>query len=192
MFSRQGQIVVLFTKNLTKSASLLLHTTSKECGNLLKIGKYPERSLIIPSLKLHENVHTSATICCERKNEILKSDDYTMKNRRNIVHFEDNWVNDNKTRQKRSSPIKPKVAKLTGRFQLVYTFVIVCCQGCNSRHLIADNLKWFSNNKNIEDILATKGEAEMKVTNHEVFLEVVPPDTPDALPKDQSNEMLII
>lgn len=43
--------------------------------------------------------------------------------------------------------------------------VIVTCQGCNSRHLIADNLNWFEDikEKNIEEILAKKGEVVLKV-----------------------------
>lgn len=49
--------------------------------------------------------------------------------------------------------------------------VIIICDGCENKHLIADNLNWFTDmngKKNIEDIMAEKGEVVQKITSAEL------------------------
>jgi excinuclease UvrABC ATPase subunit len=43
--------------------------------------------------------------------------------------------------------------------------VLIQCPSCKNLHLIADNLDWFQSGKNIEELLAAKGQTVKRITD---------------------------
>jgi len=51
-----------------------------------------------------------------------------------------------------------RVMKMFTRHSYENGVVIVQCPGCKNNHVLADNLGWFGEEKNVEEILQAKGE----------------------------------
>ncbi|XP_043224114.1 DNL-type zinc finger protein-like [Amphibalanus amphitrite] len=74
-----------------------------------------------------------------------------------------------------------RVQKLISRLSYERGVVIVECDGCRNRHLIADHLGWFKHvqGRTVEEILAQKGEKVTRVGFEQGAFEVVPPQESD-------------
>lgn len=74
--------------------------------------------------------------------------------------------------------------------------VIIRCDGCRNNHLIADNLGWFEelkNKRNIEKLLAAKGETVRKIQNDvDGYLEAVAKEEYDLIQHNKEREQRLI
>lgn len=74
--------------------------------------------------------------------------------------------------------------------------VIIRCDGCKNNHLIADNLGWFEelkDKRNIEKILAAKGETVRKIQNDvDGYLEAVAKEEYDLIQHNKEREQRLI
>lgn len=60
-------------------------------------------------------------------------------------------------------------SKLISKTSYERGVVVIRCDCCDKQHLIADNFGWFGPHKNIEEILAERGEEVRRMDSDEVL-----------------------
>lgn len=138
--------------------------------NILKLEKC---SRYVNSIVSHITKVSNKPNCCNVNYSLVRncSNQVQLQNRLGSINEEKQSVPVNKLEGKLYLAFTCKVcstknAKYITKVAYQKGVVIVKCTGCNNHHLIADNLNWFTDlngKKNIEEILAEKGETVKKI-----------------------------
>ncbi|XP_035230835.1 DNL-type zinc finger protein-like [Stegodyphus dumicola] len=132
----------------SKSIRIILTSDfSKLAANRTKIFYNPVRNITLPTVRIYSNTAYEHT-----KEHITKSDTIGKIQPKLFLAFT-------------CKICKSRIEKHISKIAYTKGVVIVTCDGCQENHLIADNLGWFPNLKsmrNIEEIMAAKGEVEKK------------------------------
>lgn len=108
-------------------------------------------------LQIPGNIHFKSDLEREKIIDKIKTGDYSLLSFTCTHKSKTNDFTCNKTEEERRS------VKAISKQAYKEGVVLVKCD-CEKLHLIADNLGWFGEEKNIEEILKTKGEEIKKIS----------------------------
>lgn len=163
-FSRLTKQCWHFTANVMAKRKLHQFITTNLTSKLHQVQEYQGRQCVKPIQQIRSfsrskclpSESTGGTSSLPEKQEVKKFLAYTCKvcNTRNSHMFS-------------------KLAYEKG-------IVIVTCEGCKNKHLIADNLGWFKHveKRNIEEILEERGEEARYILNDSDDIELILKNTP--------------